>query len=140
MRVIDASGLIVGRVATFAAKQALLGDEVAIVNCKDAVLTGSVQSNLRAFKERRERGNPFKGPFYPTSADRIMKRTVRGMLPYKTARGRSALSNVKCYVNLPKGFEKEKLESLDFADSRNSKSLKFITLKRVSESMGVKHG
>ena len=140
MRVIDAKGLIVGRVATFAAKEALLGEEIAIVNCKHAVLTGSVESNLREFKEKWERGNPFKGPFYPRGADRIMKRTVRGMLPYKTTRGRSALANVKCYVEVPKGFEKEKIESLDFARGSDAKSLKFVTLKRISESMGVRYG
>jgi large subunit ribosomal protein L13 len=140
MIVIDAKDLIVGRLATYCAKEALLGEKIAVVNCKGAVLTGGTKSILKDIREQRERGNPFKGPFFPKGADRIMKRTIRGMLPYKSSRGRDALSNVKCYVNVPKGLEKEKLESLDSAHSKNTKSLKLTTLKTVSESMGVNYG
>jgi len=38
--IIDATNLIAGRLATFVAKKALLGEEIEIVNSEKAVLTG----------------------------------------------------------------------------------------------------
>ena len=38
--IIDASNLILGRLATFVAKQALLGEQVFIANCEKSVISG----------------------------------------------------------------------------------------------------
>lgn len=140
MKIIDAKGLIVGRLATYVAKQALLGEEFVIVNCKDAVITGNPKRYLMDVRRKREMGEPFNGPFLPRSADRLMKRTIRGMLPYKKTRGREAFKNIKCYVTVPANFDASKAETLEDAHSKHTKSLKLITLQRVSESMGINHG
>ncbi len=38
--IINADNLIIGRIASFAAKKALLGEKVVIVNSEEAVMTG----------------------------------------------------------------------------------------------------
>ena len=38
--IIDAKNVVLGRLSSFAAKQLLLGEEVDIVNCEEAVLSG----------------------------------------------------------------------------------------------------
>jgi len=108
--IINAENAVVGRLASFAAKNALLGKKIDIVNCEKAIITGSKEDILRKFLERRGRvGTGQQGPKYPTLSDKIMKRTIRGMLSYKKERGREALKRVKCYNKIPIELEKEKM-------------------------------
>ncbi|MBI5073266.1 uL13 family ribosomal protein [Candidatus Woesearchaeota archaeon] len=83
MIIIDATNLIVGRFATFAAKQALLGEEIAIVNCEKAFITGSKEHILNEYKRKRSIGTWATGPFYHRQPDRLVRRMIRGMLPHK---------------------------------------------------------
>ena len=41
-----------------------------------------------------------------------MKRTIRGMLPYKKGRGADAFKKIKCYNSLPAEFESSEKTSL----------------------------
>src|SRR3989344_7717966 len=96
--VIDAAEGNLGRVASYAAKQALLGKKVKIVNCNDALITGDKKNILASYKTKRARGgSSMKGPNFPRSPERIMKRTVRGMLSFRLRRGREALEKIICY-------------------------------------------
>tara|TARA_Y100000310_G_scaffold284177_1_gene306802 strand:- start:12669 stop:13073 length:405 start_codon:yes stop_codon:yes gene_type:complete len=107
--VIDATQATLGRLASYAAKQALLGKKVTIVNCEKAILTGRRKSIIKDYQKKRELGgSALKGPFFPKSPERILKRTVRGMLSYKQARGRTALKNVICHNKIPPELEKTK--------------------------------
>ena len=47
--IINANNLIIGRIATKAAKASLLGEEVFILNCDKGVMTGSKQNVLAKF-------------------------------------------------------------------------------------------
>ena len=140
MKVVDAKDMVLGRLATYCAKQALLGEEITVVNCRDAVITGDPKRVLSVFKEKRERGDVFKGPFQPRRADLIVKRVIRGMIPYKTPRGEAAFKRVRCYVGVPEGVDVSKAENLGFAEVKNTKALKYAYIRNVSESMGVHHG
>ena len=87
--VIDGKNAILGRLASYVVKQALLGKEIAIVNCNEVVISGKPKSVIKEYQEKRQRGgSSLKGPFFPKSPERIVKRTVRGMLSYKQGRGR----------------------------------------------------
>lgn len=109
MVVIDGTNTSLGRLASFAAKQALLGKEISIVNCDEVVITGKPRNNILDYRVKRQRGGAsLKGPFFPKHPERIVKRTIRGMLSYKQGRGRSAFKNVKCYNEVPKEFESAK--------------------------------
>jgi large subunit ribosomal protein L13 len=67
--------------------------------------------------------------------DRILKRTVRGMLPYQQARGRTALKNLKVYIGVPKEYEKDKAESL--AQAKNISNDKYLELGEISKYLGA---
>ena len=111
--IIDAKNSVLGRIASYAAKQALLGRDVVIVNCNDALVTGRRNLILETYSQMRRRGRGYqKGPIVPRVAEKLMKRTVRGMLAYTQRRGEAALDRVMCYNETPKEFESAKKFSL----------------------------
>jgi large subunit ribosomal protein L13 len=137
MAVVDANDLVLGRMATQVAKRALLGEKIDVVNCEKAVITGDKKTILKKYQERRARGIPSKGPFFPRQADKIVRRTVRGMLPYKRPKGRDAFKRVKCHVGVPAEYE-GKLETLPNANISKLTSLKYIRVGELSKLLGAK--
>ena len=139
MTVIDANGLILGRLASTVAKQLLSGDEeIYIVNAEKAVISGSRATTLKEYRETRERGTMEFGPYFPKRPERILKRTIRGMLPYKRARGRDAMSRLKVYVGVPSELKSAETITIADADMRQLSSSKYIELGEVSQKMGSK--
>ncbi len=125
--IIDAAEGALGRVASFAAKQALLGKKVVIVNCGEVLVLGNLQNNLDKYKQARARGSSSrKGPHFPKSPERIMKRTVRGMLSYSQTRGRNAFKSIMCYNGVPDEYEKN--EKVSFARKLKVKAVKLSVL------------
>lgn len=138
MIVIDGNGLVVGRVASFAAKKALLGEEVKIVNCDKMYITGSKKYLVNETHRRRAQGTWSKGPFYFRMADRFVRRIVRGMLPHKTLRGKEAYGRVMCYVGIPVVLKDAKMLTLENASIKNIPNLKYMTVGELSRLMGAK--
>ncbi|MBS3065336.1 MAG: 50S ribosomal protein L13 [DPANN group archaeon] len=136
MKVIDATNLVLGRMATRVAKLALTGEEVAIINCEKAVISGSQNAIVARYKAREVRATPFKGPRRRRHPERIVKRAVRGMLPTgkwtEQSRGRLALGRVKCYVGVPKEFE-GKAETIEGASFMKVKTPYRLTVQKLSE-------
>lgn len=111
--VVDAANSVLGRVASFAAKQALLGKTVAVINSEKALITGRVRFTVDEYKQKRQRGgSSLNGPHFPKPTEKIMKRTIRGMLPYQRARGLEALKRVRCFNAVPAEYESAKKISL----------------------------
>ena len=107
--IIDATNLILGRLAAVAAKKALLGETIDIINCEKSVVTGTKSAILEKYLHRWHLGrNPFKGPFYQRQPEKFVKRTIRGMLPYKQEKGVAALKRVKCFLGVPVEFADKK--------------------------------
>ena len=131
MIVIDAQNLILGRLATFAAKQSLLGQEVRIINVEKAIVSGAKKTTLNETRQDMDRGTPAKGPFIPKQADRYVRRVIRGMLPYKQPKGSEAFKRVLCYVGVPDEFKEAKTTPLPFADAQKLPTLKYITIKEL---------
>lgn len=102
--IIDATDARLGRMATHAAKAALHGKTVVIVNCEEALIVGARKNILEKYVWKREIGRPTKGPFLPRMPDRFVRRVVRSMLPYKTPHGRAAFERVMCYIGTPEEF------------------------------------
>ena len=129
--ILDGTNAILGRLASYAAKQALLGKEVAVVNCEKLVISGNRKIILENYREVRAKGGSSqKGPYFPTQPARIMKRTIRGMLSYKEGRGAAALKKIKCYEGLPKEFAEFKKEQMF-----NAKGMRTMNLAEVSEEL-----
>lgn len=132
-RYIDGSNLIAGRLATYAAKQALLGDNIKIVNAQKVILTGKKEIILKKFQHRRSLGKPQKGPFFHRNPDRLLRRMIRGMVPYHQSKGKSAYQRVMCYVGVPDFFKDKKFETLSLAQLSKTKSVRYISLGELSK-------
>ncbi len=136
--IIDATNAIVGRMATVAAKRALLGETVSVVNCEKAVVTGSRNNVLAKFKQKYDRGIPLQGPYFPKQSDRIVRRIIRGMLPFKRSRGRIAYKKVMCYIGVPEKFASQKLEKIESADVSKLTYLKYVYMSDIVKVLGGK--
>lgn len=136
MAVIDADGLVLGRLSTHVAKRLLNGEEIVVVNAEKAIVSGNKVQLLAHYKHRRERGTRNHGPFFPRTADMILKRTVRGMLEYKKPSGRAAYRRLKVYVGVPGGLRAEKAESLETAKKPNLS--RYTTLGALAKELGSK--
>jgi len=132
--IIDAEGATLGRLCTNVAKSLLNGEEIAIINTEKAIISGKKSMIKERYKQKKEVGTYRKGPFFPRMPDRIVKRTVRGMIPYQTPHGREAFKRLKCYIGIPKEFEDKKFERIKFAEK---KPIDFITIMELSKSLGA---
>ena len=137
--IIDATDLLVGRMATQVAKKALLGEKIDIVNADKAVISGTRVMILAKYKRRKDLGrNPYKGPFFPRAADKMLKRIIRGMLPYKKARGLDALNRIKCYIGVPVQFKNQKFETIKESNVSRLATTNYLTVGEISRHLGAK--
>ncbi len=136
--IINAENLILGRLASFVAKKALLGERVDIINAEKAVVSGRRLITLEYYRMKHIRGYPLHGPFFPRDPLQMVKRTVRGMIPHKQGKGRDAFKRIRCYVGIPKEFEGKKSETIKEADASKLYRTKFITVAEISKHLGHK--
>ncbi|WP_066417404.1 50S ribosomal protein L13 [Halorubrum aethiopicum] len=135
--VVDARDCILGRVSSKVAQRVLDGETVAVVNAEHAVITGNEEATMETYHTRANLGSD-SGPYYPKRPDRIFKRAIRGMLPYKSEDGREAFSNVRVYVGNPyERDEDAEAVVLDGTSLDRLSNIKFTTLGDVSESLGA---
>ena len=104
----DAEGMILGRLASATADLLLKAaredrdDKVIIVNAEKAIVSGSKTSVFNKYQEKYKLNHARKGPFFPRMPDMILKRAVRGMLPYQSkSSGRRALRNLRVEIGCP---------------------------------------
>ncbi|MDI6691310.1 MAG: 50S ribosomal protein L13 [Candidatus Bathyarchaeota archaeon] len=133
--IINAEGLILGRMASIIAKKLLSGEEVIIVNAEKAVLSGKRKSKIREAKEFLEVGYPRKGPFHHRRPDRMVRRTIRGMLPYKQPKGKQAYKRLKVFMGLPENLKNQKIETLLEAEAQKLKC-PYFTIEELAKEIG----
>lgn len=134
---IDGTDQILGRLSSIVARKLLEGEEVIILNAENIAIVGKKERILEEYKEKREIGSSRKGPFYPRMPDRIVKRTIRGMLPRDRPKGRMALKRLKVYIGTPsdlKGVEKSEIG----AKVKGIKGTTYITVGDVSRYLGAR--
>ncbi len=136
--IIDATNTILGRLATVAAKQALLGEDVVIINAEKAIVSGKKDEVLARFRQKYARGTPSTGPFVHRGADRLVRRTIRGMLPYKIPRGEAAYKRVMCYAGVPEQFKDQEAQVLEKASADKLPNTKYVTVEQISKNLGGK--
>ena len=136
----DATNLLLGRLSSVAAKQLLLGKCVTIVNAEKAVISGSRKHILERAKKRLETrtlGAQFKAPKHPRKPELIVRRTVRGMLPYrKKPIGKMVYRRLKVYTAIPENLKGCKIESIPKA--RAAKGIKCLAISEVAKNIGWK--
>ena len=136
--IIDANNLILGRLGTYVAKNALLGEKVDIVNCESCVITGNRDKVFEDYDRFLKMGTPSKGPFVRRMPDRFVKRSIRGMLPYKKERGRKAFKSIMCYIGIPENLKNQKFDTIKSANIEKVPNLKFIRVKEICKHIGGK--
>ena len=92
MKIIDGKDAVLGRLSSYAAKEALRGEDIVILNCDQVIITGNKKNVREEFEEKRRKvGSGQKGPKHSRSTDKIVKRAIRGMLPdHRRGRGKVA--------------------------------------------------
>jgi large subunit ribosomal protein L13 len=107
MKILNGKGQVLGRLASYTAKELLHGEEIAIVNCEKIIITGNkafIKSEID--RKRNMVGTSQRGPKHPATSEILVKRTVRGMLPnHREGRGKEVYAKLKCYVGVPRMFE-----------------------------------
>jgi large subunit ribosomal protein L13 len=133
--IINAEEAILGRLSTKVAKMLLKGENVVVINSEKIVLSGNPRAIFNVYHEKRELGDANKGPFYPRYPDRVFRRAVRGMLPYRKSKGRDALRRLKVFIGNPDNLKGEKI-------SKTSDDLKckYVYLGEVCKRLGAKLG
>ncbi|MEM2025107.1 MAG: 50S ribosomal protein L13 [Desulfurococcaceae archaeon] len=136
---VDASGQILGRLASIAAKRLLEGYSVYVFNAEKAVLSGEksrVVNGYRLLFEVKTHLNPERsGIRRPRNPVSIFKRAVRGMLPIDKPHGREAYKRLRAYIGVPpeyKGVEPVKFSEAMYTRLRG----RFITVEEVAYAMG----
>jgi large subunit ribosomal protein L13 len=135
MTFIDADGAVLGRLASEMAKRLLAGEEITVVNAEKAVVTGSKENIMFHYKEQRFIGSTRKGPFFPRMPDRILRRTVRGMLPFHRYKGRMAYKRLHVFIGIPRELGMVQTEK---AGVRRMHGPRYISLGEVSHLLGAK--
>ena len=133
--VIDASGLILGRMSSIIAKRLLQGENIVIINAEKAVISGKRKPVIRERKEFLEVGHPWKGPYHYRRPDRIVRRTIRGMLPYHQPKGKQAYKRLRVYIGIPEEFRDKPHETIPEASSKKLKC-HFITVGELAKEIG----
>jgi len=137
MIIIDATDTVLGRMASFAAKKALAGEEVVIVNAEKAIITGNKEDIFKRYKTRRDVGDRYHGPFFPRMPDRIVRRAIRGMLPYKSGKGREAYKRIKVFIGVPKEYKDKEMVNLEWKKDK-LRDMKYVYIHELSRHLGAK--
>ena len=135
---IDASNHIMGRVASVAAKQALHGRKVVVVNAEKAIIAGQKHKTIRAAMHRLRTGThgaQERAPMHPRRADTYFRRVIRGMLPWKKPRGKAAFRNVKVFIGMPEEYSSKQSERLPEADASKLRC-RYITVGELCNAIG----
>lgn len=139
VHIVNASRLVMGRLASAIAKRLLNGEKIVVINAEKALVSGKKHSKLKeikAFLAVASVANPKYGPFHPRKPDLILRRTVRGMLPWDRARGKEAYRRLKVYVGLPDEYKDKPVEILPEAVA-NPKS-PYVRLGELAKEIGWK--
>merc|ERR1719215_1301108 len=142
--VLDCKDHLLGRLASILAKELLNGQKVVCLRTEEMNISGSLFRNklkFAAFLRKRTNTNPKKGPIHYRSPFRILWRTVRGMLPHKTARGKAALEKLKVFEGVPHPYDRMKRKVVPGAlrNLRLRPGRKFCRLGDLASHSGWKH-
>lgn len=136
MKVYNGEGLLLGRLASIVAKEALLGEEVRVVNCESIFVSGDKYNTHDWAKHKQERkGYPLKSAFHSRLPDRFVRRSIRGMLPWKTARGKEAFKRIMCHIGIPDELRKEHQLTIASASKEKLPTLKYAKIGDICKQM-----
>ena len=129
MKTINVEGkdAVLGRLGSYVAKELLKGNSVNIINSEEVIISGKIDKFVERIKvlRRKGRGGSLKGPKYNRRADLLLKRMIRGMLPWDKPKGRAAYKQLKCFIG--SNLENEK----EVKQLNHKKPMKYFKLKEA---------
>lgn len=128
-RIVNADNRILGRLASEVASMVKDGEEVRVVNSEDVVISGKKEKVFDDYKQKYDRGTRHRGPYFPKRPDKILKKTIKGMLP-----GDDFDSRVKTYLGEPDEFDDA--EELEVKTGDELKNRNYVKLAEVSKHIG----
>lgn len=134
MVAIDGNNHILGRLSSHIAKRLLNGEEVYLANCESILIVGNPASILENYRVRRKlqhKGTPEFSPKWPKVPSLLVKRIIRGMVPWERTRGKEAMKRLTVVMGNPKNMELTKVDVAKF----NTDS-KFITIGKLCKELG----
>ena len=108
----------------------------AFAGVEKAIFTGRKEQICGRYKNLVEKGRPKSGPFIKRRSREIFKKSLKGMLPHKTTRGREALKRIKMYKGVPARLQETKTETLESANVSKVPNLKYIRLEELTKFLG----
>ena len=132
---VNAEGLIVGRMCSKVAKRLLNGEEVTILNAEKAVFSGKKKAKILEAHIFLEVGAPVRGPFHYRRPDRFLRKTVRGMVPFKQPKGKEAYKRLRVFMGVPLDLRGKEMITFEEASSANLKGPHF-TLGELAKEIG----
>jgi large subunit ribosomal protein L13 len=136
--VVDASNSILGRLSSSVAKKLLQGEKIMIVNAEKAIISGrrrEIIDNYKTKSNKKTLTAPWKGPFHYRRPDRIVRRTIRGMLPFKKPKGREAYRRLIVHIGIPDEVKIDIIKKLDNIDVNRLQG-KYITVSELAKELG----
>lgn len=134
--IIDATNTILGRLCTIVAKAALEGEKVTVINSEKAFVVGSKKQVVSKYVHLANLGNrPNKTPFIPKRPERMVKRSIKGMLP-KNARGIAASKNIKCYIGVPEELKDKETKVIEKASISKLRTPNRIKVEEICKYLG----
>ena len=136
--IVDASNLILGRMASYVAKQALEGKRVIVLNAERAIISGTKERVVARAKQKlktRTLGNLEKSPTHPRRPDTYVRRVIRGMLPWKKSGGKEAFRRVMVYVGTPSEYQDKPFAKIAGADASKLK-VPYVSVAQLSQEIG----
>jgi large subunit ribosomal protein L13 len=121
--------------ASHIARRLLQGEEITVVNAEKAAISGKRLSIVKEAKRYLEIGHPRKGPLHRRRPDRIVRRTVRGMLPRRKPKGQQAYKRLKVFLDIPKEFETKEIQTIPEANAARLRC-PYITVGKLAKEIG----
>jgi len=135
--VIDANDLILGRMSSIVAKRLLEGERIDLVNAENVIISGKRQMLIMQSKEFLEIGGRDRGPLHYRRPHAMVRRTIRGMLPYRKHKGREAFRRLKVHIGIPEELDSYPLESIPNASVDRLKG-NYLTVGEIAKNIGWK--
>jgi ribosomal protein uL13 len=136
--IFDGENKILGRLASVVAKKILSNKKVAIINAENMIISGDPVVIAKRYTTRlnlQEKANPEHSPYWSRRSDMLVKRIVRGMLPYNKARGKEAYRNLRVFNGVPEDFKGVKPIEIESKDPKKIYT-GYITMKDLSRRLG----
>ena len=124
--------------ASYAAKNALSGNMVVVLNAEKAIISGRKSSIVEEAKRRlktRTLANQTTAPVHQRRPDLYFRRVVRGMLPWKKPKGKAAFHRVFVFMGVPEEYSKKKAARVPEADASKLRTA-YMTLEDLAKEIG----